>query len=76
MLNMLPLGLYKDSQQRFDRNKSCHEDSKNIQEILRLDGPAVTQVQHHRSRVQREVDESDQESSKRPPSCWWEDGAA
>ena len=61
--SILP-GLHQNCKQRADRNQPRHQDTQDFQEVRGSDGPAAAQVQHHRRRVQREVDESDQESSE------------
>ena len=57
-------GLHQNCKQRADRNQPRHQDTQDIQEVRWSDGPTAPQVQHHRLRVQREADESDQESSE------------
>ena len=68
--NSILAGLHQNCKQRADRNQPRHQDTQDFQEVRGSDGPAAAQVQHHRLRVQREVDESDQESSEWSPSCW------
>ena len=63
-------GLHQNCKQRPDRNQPRHQDTQNIQAVRWVDGPAAAQVQHHRLRVQREADESDQESFEWSPSSW------
>ena len=60
-------GLHQNCKQRADRNQPGHQDTPHIQEVLWSDGSAAAQVQHHRGRVQCQVDESDKEPTERSP---------